>query len=56
MNDDEYVNRDAILKYLSDEREKLIKGANKPNDVIPLEARKGALLTIKAMTNYIKQL
>ncbi len=56
MNENGYISRDAILKYLNDKREKLINGVNKEDDVIPLEARKGALLTIKAMTNFIKQL
>ena len=56
MNDNGYVSRDAILKYLSDEREKLINNADKDNDIIPIDARKGALLTIKAMTRFINQL
>jgi hypothetical protein len=55
MNDN-LISRKVILDYLITEKEKLIEGFNKDNDVIPIEARKGALLSIKAMTNFINQL
>lgn len=53
MNDD-LISRKAILDYLKNEKDKLIAG-NK-NDFIPIEARRGALLSIKAMMNFITQL
>ena len=54
MNND-LINRKAVLSYLKDEKDKLIAGIDK-NNVIPIEARKGALLSIKAMMNFITQL
>lgn len=56
MNDCGYVSREEILKYLRDERGKMLEGLKKENDVIPIDARKGALLSIKAIINFIKQL
>jgi hypothetical protein len=54
MNND-FISRKAVLDYLKEEKDKLIAGLNKDN-VIPIEARKGALLSIKAMMNFIRQL
>lgn len=51
---DDLISRKAILDYLQAQKDKLIAGFN--NDVIPIEARKGALLSIKAMNSFIKQL
>ena len=55
MNDD-IISRKAVLNYLKSEREKLIDGLNKETDVIPVHARKGALLSIKAMMCFITQI
>jgi len=54
--DNEMISRKEVLDYLKNERDKLIDGFKKENDVIPIEARKGALLSIKAMMNFITQL
>jgi hypothetical protein len=54
--DNDLISRKAVLDYLKKEKQKLIDGQKKKNDVIPIEARKGALLSIKAMMNFITQL
>lgn len=54
--DDDLISRKVILDYLKAERYKLIAGQQNKNDAIPVEARKGALLSIKAMMNFITQL
>jgi len=52
LTKDDLISRKAVLSYLKDEKDKLIVGIGK-NDVIPIEARKGALLSIKAVNNFI---
>lgn len=50
------ISRKVVLNYLKIEKDKLIEGYKNGNNVIPIEARKGALLCIKAMTNFIIKL
>ena len=56
MNNDDLISRKAVLDYLKEEGQKLIDGQYKKDDVIPIKARRGAILSIKAMTNFIVQL
>ena len=56
MSREDIISRKTVLDYLKTEREKLITGMKKENDIIPIDARKGALLTIKAMACFITQL
>lgn len=54
--DNDLISRKTILNYLKIEKIKLINGQKKKDSVVPIEARTGALLSIKAMMNFITQI
>ena len=54
--DNDIISRSVVLDYLKSERGKLIDDLNSQNNVIPIHAIKGSLLTIKAMMCFITQM